>query len=71
MRLVEGRGQVWPFGMPEVFLGVLGEDGAVVGDESCHVQEGGAVLFDDGSRDDADIKFSSERAIGIEVGLVL
>ena len=41
--------------MPEVLLGVLPEDGAGVGDEGCYVQKGGAVLFDDGARDDADV----------------
>ena len=57
--------------MPEVFLLVLSEDGAIVGDEGCYVQEGRAVLFDDGAGDDADVELGGEDAVGVEVGLVL
>jgi hypothetical protein len=71
MRVVEGRGQVRPFRVPEVFLLVLPEDGAIVGDEGCYVQEGRAVLFDDGAGDDADVELGGKDAVGVEVCLVL
>lgn len=60
-----------PFGMPEVFLLVGGEDGAGVGDEVGDVEKVVAVLFDDGAGDDVDVELGSEGAVGVQIFLVL
>lgn len=50
--------------MPDVFLAVGAEDGAVGGDEVRGVVESGAVFFDDGSGDEADGELTREGLVG-------
>lgn len=57
--------------VPEVLLLVAAEDLAVVGDEGGDVEELVAVFLADGPRDDVDVQLLGQRAVRVEVFLVL
>ena len=77
MRVGRRGSQVWAFRVPDVLLPVGGENLAVVGDEVGRVVEDGVcwlgagacrgVVFDDSTRDNADVEVLGEGLVGLEV----
>jgi hypothetical protein len=59
------------FRMPEVLFLVLAKDFSFIGNEICDVGQYVTVFFDNRARDDVDVQFFGERAVGIEVLFVL
>jgi hypothetical protein len=59
------------FRMPEVLFLVLAKDFSFIGNEICDVGQYVTVFFDNRARDDVDVQFFGERAVGIEVLFIL